>query len=99
LPLTIRAPTVDELISLSDLCFRSKAVWDYDKEFMEACHGELSFTPRDLQLTLVAVAEHDGKPIGVAQVKAVDDEADIRRTRRAWRRRRYGANLRVWPAP
>jgi hypothetical protein len=39
-----------------------------------ACRGELSFTPRDLQLTLVAVAEHDDKPIGVAQVKVVDDE-------------------------
>jgi hypothetical protein len=73
-PRIIRTPMVDELISLSDLCFRSKAVWGYDKEFMEACRGELSFTPRDLQLTLVAVAEHDGKPIGVAQVKVVDDE-------------------------
>ena len=39
---------------------------------MEACHGELSFTLRDLQLLLVAVVEHDGKPIGVAQVKVVD---------------------------
>jgi hypothetical protein len=77
LPLTIRAPTVDEPISLCDLCFRSKAVWGHDKEFMEAARGELSFTPRDLQLTLVAVAEHDGKPIGVAQVKVVDDEADL----------------------
>jgi GNAT superfamily N-acetyltransferase len=51
LPLTIRAPTIDELSSLSDLCFRSKAVWGYD--------------------------EHNGKPIGVAQVKVVDGEADL----------------------
>jgi hypothetical protein len=49
LPLTIRAPTIDELPSLSDLCFRSKAVWGYDEEFMEACRGELSFEPRDLR--------------------------------------------------
>ena len=41
--LTIRAPTIDELPDLSDLCFRSKAVWGYDEEFMEACRGELSF--------------------------------------------------------
>jgi GNAT superfamily N-acetyltransferase len=54
-----------------------KAVWGYDEEFMEACRGELSFEPRDLQLTPIAVAEHDGKPIGVAQVKVVDDEADL----------------------
>ena len=68
---------IDELSSLSDLCFRSKAVWGYDEEFMEACRGELSFAPRDLASTSIAVAEHDGKPIGVAQVKVVDDEADL----------------------
>jgi GNAT superfamily N-acetyltransferase len=77
LPLTIRAPTIAELSSLSDLCFRSKAVWGYDEEFMEACRGELSFEPRDLTLTSIAVAEHNGKPIGVAQVKVVDGEADL----------------------
>ena len=44
---------------------------------MEACRGELSFEPRDLALTLIAVAEHNGKPIGVAQVKVVDGEADL----------------------
>jgi len=38
---------IDELPGLSDLCFRSKAVWGYDKEFMEACRGELSFDLRD----------------------------------------------------
>jgi len=69
LPLTIRAPTIAELSSLSDLCFRSKAVWGYDEEFMEACRGELSFEPRDLALTSIAVAEHNGQPIGVAQAK------------------------------
>jgi GNAT superfamily N-acetyltransferase len=44
---------------------------------MEACRGELSFEPRDLAWTPVAVAEHNGKPIGVAQVKVVDGEADL----------------------
>jgi len=44
---------------------------------MDACRAELSFEPRDLELTPIAVAEHDGKPIGVAQVKVVDDEADL----------------------
>ena len=77
LPLKIRAATIDELSGLSDLCFRSKGVWGYDKEFMEACRGELSFEPRDLQSTPIAVAEHDGRTIGVAQVKVVDDEADL----------------------
>jgi len=77
LPLTIRLPTIDELPGLSDLCFRSKAVWGYDEEFMEMCRGELSFGPSDLGLMPIAVAEHDGKPIGVAQLKIVDGEADL----------------------
>ena len=77
LRLTIRAPTIDELSSLSDLCFRSKAVWGYDEEFMEACRGELSFEPRDLELTTIALAEIGGEPIGVAQVEVVDNEADL----------------------
>ena len=75
--LKIRPPTIDELSGLSDLCFRSKAVWGYDVEFMEACRGELSFKPRDLELTPIAVAIHDDKPIGVVQLKVVDDEADL----------------------
>ena len=75
--LTIRAPTIAELSSLSDLCFRSKAVWGYDTEFLEACRRELSFEPRDLTLTPVAVAERNGKPIGVAQVKVFDGEAEL----------------------
>jgi GNAT superfamily N-acetyltransferase len=77
LPLTIRAATIEELSGLSDLCFRSKAAWGYDEEFMEACRRELSFEPRDLELTPIAVAEHDGKPIGVAQVKVINNEADL----------------------
>ena len=85
MPLTIRAPTIDELSGLSDLCFRSKAVWGYDEQFMEACRGELSFEPRDLQLTPIAVAEHDGKLIGVAQLKVVDDEANLLKLCRAQR--------------
>jgi GNAT superfamily N-acetyltransferase len=75
--LAIRPPVIGELAGLSDLCFRSKAVWGYDEEFMEACRGELSFGLRDLEFTPIAVAEHDGKLIGVAQLRVVDDEADL----------------------
>ena len=77
LALAIRPPTIDELVNLSDLCFRSKALWGYDEAFMEACRGELSFGLRDLELTSIAVAEHDGALVGVAQLKVVDDEADL----------------------
>ena len=86
MPLTIRPPTKDELSGLSDLCFRSKAVWGYDDEFMEACRGVLSFKPSDLKLTRIGVAEWDGRPIAVAQLKVIDDEADLPQTLRGARR-------------
>jgi GNAT superfamily N-acetyltransferase len=73
----IRTPTIEELASLSELCLRSKAVWGYNEEFLEACRGELSFDQRDLHLTPIAVAEHGGKLVGVAQVKVIGNQADL----------------------
>ena len=73
----IRAPTIEELPGLSELCLRSKAIWGYNGEFLEACRSELSFDQRDLQLTSIAVAEDSGKVVGVAQVKVIGNEADL----------------------
>lgn len=77
MPLTIRPARIDELAGLSDLCFRPKAVWGYDEAFMEACRGELSFETRDLEATRIAVAEHNGKTMGVAQLRVSHDEAHL----------------------
>ena len=76
-PPIIRPPAVEELPELSALCFKSKAVWGYDNDFMEACRRELSVEPCDLQSTSVAVAEQDGRLVGVAQIKVVGSEADL----------------------
>jgi GNAT superfamily N-acetyltransferase len=73
----IRSPAVEELPALSALCFRSKAVWGYDNDFMEACRKELSIEPDDLRSTSVVVAERNGRLIGVAQIKIVGSEADL----------------------
>jgi GNAT superfamily N-acetyltransferase len=73
----IRAPTIEELAGLSELCLRSKAVWGYDVEFLEACRSELSLGCRDLDATEVAVAERDGELVGIAQVKVAGREADL----------------------
>ena len=73
----IRAPAIEELASLSELCLRSKAVWGYDVEFLEACRNELSLGRRDLESTRIAVAERGGEVVGVAQVKVMGDEADL----------------------
>ena len=77
LALVIRKPDVDELPGLSELCLRSKAVWGYDEEFIEACRGELSFSPQDLEATHVAVAEEDHKILGVVQVRIGANKADL----------------------
>jgi GNAT superfamily N-acetyltransferase len=68
--LILRAPRVDELEALTDLCLRSKAVWGYDRAFMEACRDELTLTQEDLRETKLQVAERDGAIVGVAQVSA-----------------------------
>jgi GNAT superfamily N-acetyltransferase len=77
--LTIRPPRPDELPGLSDLCLRSKAVWGYSAEFLAACRAELSFDPRDLEATAIAVAEQDEKLLGVAQVRLDQGEADLQK--------------------
>lgn len=77
MPCIVREPTVEELPALSALCLKSKAVWGYDNDFMEACRGELTIDRLDLWSTSIAVAEKDGKVVGVAQVKVVGGEADL----------------------
>lgn len=73
----IRLPAAEELPALSTLCFRSKAVWGYDDDFMQACRKELSIEPADLRSTSITVAERDGRIIGLAQVKVVGSEVDL----------------------
>ena len=52
-------------------------MWGYDSNFMEACRRELTIEPPDLRSTSIAVAEKDGKIVGVAQIKVVGSEADL----------------------
>lgn len=66
--LILRASRADELAALTDLCLRSKAVWGYDRAFMDACRDELTLTQEDLRETTLQVAERDGAIVGVAQV-------------------------------
>jgi GNAT superfamily N-acetyltransferase len=75
----IRAPDVRELPALSELCMRSKAVWGYDAAFMKACRAELTFDPRDLVTSRIAVAAQGDSVVGVAQVKISGAEADLQK--------------------
>ena len=73
----IRAPTIEELAGLSELCLRSKAVWGYHAEFLAACRGELSLGRQDLESTEIAVAVRGSQVVGIAQVKVRGNEADL----------------------
>ena len=46
-------------------------------ELLVKCYADKCGKPRELELTPIAIAEHDGKPIGVAQLRVVDGEADL----------------------
>ncbi len=73
----VRKARIVELDLLSDLCMRSKAVWGYDKKFMDACRSELTLHPQELVQTQIAVAEDSGNIIGMAQVLVKEDSSEL----------------------
>jgi len=87
----LRSPRRDEAATLIDLCLRSKAVWGYDEEFMQACRGDLTLDEGFMQacrgdLTLTAslirpsyvrVAEIRERLVGVAQVNVKEELAEL----------------------
>jgi GNAT superfamily N-acetyltransferase len=73
----LRAPLPSEAGLLTDLCLRSKAVWGYDADFMEACRGELTMTPADLARSQMRVATEGGRIVGVAQLVQQGRVAEI----------------------
>jgi GNAT superfamily N-acetyltransferase len=75
--LRLRTPRPDEAAILTELCLRSKAVWGYDKEFMQACRDELTLTPSTMQSSHFKVAEIGRRLIGMAQVTIKGDVAEL----------------------
>lgn len=75
--LTLRCPRADEVAMLTELCLRSKAVWGYNRDFMDACRDELTITPSTLRSSHLKVAEGAGIVIGVAQVTVKGDVAEL----------------------
>ena len=64
----LRAAQPGEEEVLTALCLRSKAIWGYDKTFLEACRAELTITAETLQVSLVQVAVAVGRIVGVAEL-------------------------------
>jgi len=77
MPFVLRRPEIGELQALGELCMRSKAIWGYDRKFMEACRGELAFHASDLNATAIAVVEDRRNLVGVAQVRVTGGQADL----------------------
>ena len=79
MPPAILAPTIEELASLSELCLRSKAVWGYSEEFLEARYAHLDADPvrraSERIRSQIAAAMGDAK-------SADDDGANVVQLRR-----------------
>lgn len=75
--LSIRRAREDEGPALSELCLRSKAVWGYDDAFMQACRLELTLTSAAVCSPNVRVADHDGRLVGVVELKFNNEEAGL----------------------
>ena len=73
----LRSPRRDEAATLIDLCLRSKAVWGYDEEFMQACRGDLTLTASLIRPSYVRVAEIRERLVGVAQVNVKEELAEL----------------------
>lgn len=60
----LRRAGPDEAIPLTELAFRSKAYWGYDREFMQACRATLTVTAELIARADVYVAEVEGRVLG-----------------------------------
>jgi N-acetylglutamate synthase-like GNAT family acetyltransferase len=75
--LRLRTPRRNEAAALTELCLRSKAVWGYGEEFMQACRGELTVTASMIQSSRFKVAEIDGHLVGAVQVTVKGELAEL----------------------
>src|SRR5438046_10428226 len=74
----LRAARQEELGQLSELCLRSKAVWGYDQNFLDACRTELTICADELQRSHIRVAVHNGI-VGIVQFTVDGRSADLQK--------------------
>jgi len=75
--ITFRCARDEECPALSDMMLRSKAHWDYDAEFIEACRADLTITPQWLQGNDGFVAERGGEVVGFLGVGMAGKTAHV----------------------
>lgn len=94
----LRPPAREELELVAELCLRSKAVWGYDREFIEACREALTISPAELAEGLTRVLEVRGAILGVVQLRLKGLEATLEKlfVEPAVLRRGHGRRLLAW---
>jgi len=78
----VRPARIEEAAALSDLCFRSKAVWGYDDAFMALCREPLRVKPEEIAAgdVWVAASPNAGPNDSIAGIVALasgDDPATV----------------------
>ncbi len=75
--ITIRLALHNEAKALSSLCWRSKAHWGYDAQFMELSREALTVAPDWIAAGQVIVAEQGGIVAGVAALAADENRYEL----------------------
>lgn len=70
----LRPARLDECATLDDICFRSKAYWGYDADFMESVRDQIRVDHKAVAAGRVwIVADGTDRPCGVVEVDPLDD--------------------------
>ena len=75
--ITFRPAMDAECPTLSDLMLHSKAHWDYDADFIEACRADLTITPEWLRINDGFVAERAGDVVGFFGIAMDENTAHV----------------------
>lgn len=71
--MVLRAARADEATLLSELALRSKAHWNYDRAFMEACREELTLSADDITRNPTYLIEVGGQTVGFYALERLDE--------------------------
>ena len=74
----LRPATADDAAGLSALALRSKGVWGYDRQFLEACRDELTVAPDAVEVRRAAVAvDGSGRAVGFATLEGEPPDGEL----------------------
>ncbi len=73
----IRTAKAEENEELSSLAVRSKAHWNYDADFLEACRQDLTYTQQDISHHTVYVVEEMGQVVGFYRLEIRENELEL----------------------